>query len=149
MTQNAMSEKMIVKRSISPVAVGTTGASNGSTGKIIDRRGYKGVEFIVSFGTVTATNATYTLILKEGDVTGTMTSIADGDLIGTEAGACIGATATRTSGTSKNVTKRVGYKGLKRYVQAAKLYSTVTATTPIGVDVLLYDPEQSPTSPTQ
>lgn len=130
-----------VVRSISPVAVGTTGT--GQTGKIVDRAGYAGVEFLVAFGSITATNATFTLTVKEGDVTGTMTSIADGDLIGLEANATVGQAATRTSGVSKNVTKRLGYKGIRRYVQAL-LKSTITAATPIGVDVLLASPINAP-----
>jgi hypothetical protein len=102
-------------RSISPVAAGTTGT--GKTGTIIDRQGYAGVEFLFDYGTVTATNATITVTLLEGDVTGTMTSVADADLIGTEVLAGLAAAATRTSGVSKNVTKRLGYKGIRRYVQ--------------------------------
>jgi hypothetical protein len=55
---------------------------------------------------VTATNATITVTVLEGDVTGTMTSVADADLIGTEVLAGLAAASTRTSGVSKNVTKR-------------------------------------------
>lgn len=129
-------------RSISPVAIGTTGT--GQAGKIVDTQGYNGVEFIVSYGAVTATGAVFTLVVKEGDATGSMTSIADADLLGTEANAGLAAAATRTSGVSKNVTKRLGYIGQKRYVQAAKLSSTVTAGTPVGVDVLLTRPLNAP-----
>src|SRR5689334_9061705 len=93
-------------RSVAPIAVGTTGT--GQTGKVIDRQGYDGVEFICGYGSITATNATFTVTVKEGDVTGTMTSVADADLLGTEALAGIGATASRVSGVSKNVAKRIG-----------------------------------------
>lgn len=123
-----------VIRSISPVAVGTTGT--GQTGKIVDRAGYEAVEFAVSYGSVTATNAVFTVTAKEGDVTGTMTSIADADLLGSEANAGLAAASTRTSGTSKNVTKRFGYVGKKRYVQV-NVKSTVTAATPVAVNVIL------------
>jgi len=123
-----------VQRVISPVAVGTTGT--GQTGKIIDRKGYIGpVLFNVGFGSITATNATFTVTVKEGDVTGTLTSAADADLIGTEALAGVGATGTRTSGTSKNVTKKIGYKGAKRYVQV-NVKSTVTAAVPVAVTAI-------------
>jgi hypothetical protein len=130
-----------VVRSISPVAIGTTGT--GQTGKVVDRAGYEGVEFLVSYGSVTATNAVATLVVKEGDVTGTMTSIADADLIGTEANAGLAA-AVRASGTTKNVTKRLGYVGSKRYVQAFKLSSTISAGIPVGVDILLGFPHNAP-----
>jgi hypothetical protein len=136
-------------RSISPVAIGTTGT--GQTGKIVDRRptvsgvtvNYRRVAFEVDIGTITATNAAFTLVVKEGDVTSAMTSIADADLDGTEAGA-VPATGTRTSGSTKNVSFRLGYKGTKRYVQVAKLSSTVTATTPVAAAVLLFDPDAAP-----
>lgn len=136
-------------RSISPVAIGTTGI--GQTGKIVDRRptvgsliyNYRRVIFVIDIGTITATNAAFTLVVKEGDVTGTMTSIADGDLDGTEAGA-VPATGTRTSGTTKNVSFRLGYKGTKRYVQVFKLSCTVTAVPPVAATVLLADPDLAP-----
>ena len=123
-----------VSRAISPVAIGTTGT--GQTGKIIDRKGYIGpVLFDLAYGTITATNATHTVTVKEGDVTGTLTSVADADLIGTESAAGLAATATRTSGTSKNVHKKIGYKGAKRYVQI-NVKSTVTAGTLISANAL-------------
>lgn len=130
-------------RSISPVAIGTTGV--GQVGKIIDRQGYGGVEFILDYGTVTATTAVYTVTVKEGDVTGTMTSVADADMLGNELLAGVGATATRTSGVSKNVSKRVGYKGGKRYVNVS-VKSTTTATTPIAATAVLFNPSLAPTS---
>jgi hypothetical protein len=120
-------------RCVSPVAIGTTGT--GKTGKPVDLAGFEGAEIVLDYGAITATNAVFTPVIFEGDVTGSMTSVADADLIGTEAAAGVGATGTRTSGVSKNVTKRVGYKGAKRYVNA-KLSSTVTAGTPIAVTVL-------------
>lgn len=139
--------EILVKRSIGPVAIGTTGT--GQAGKIVDRRGFRRVEFVCAFGSITATNAAFTLIVKEGDVTSTMTSIADADLEGTEAGAVVGQAATRTSDSTKLVTKRLGYKGSKRYVQAFKLSSTITATTPVAVAVVLSEPEQAPVTPVQ
>lgn len=135
-----------VSRTVVAVAsqtVGTTGT--GRTGKVIDRAGYGGVEFLINYGSVTATNAVFTVVVKEGDVTGTMTSVADADLLGTELLASLAAAATRTSAVSKNVTKRVGYKGSKRYVQC-NISSTVTAATPIGITALLHSPAVAPTA---
>ena len=131
-----------VLRVVSPVAVGTTGT--GQTGKVIDRQGYSGVEFLVSYGTITATAATYTVTVVHGDATGTLTSVADADLVGTEALAGLGA-ATRTSGTGKNVSKRVGYRGNKRYV-SANIKSTSTAGTLVSINALLHSPDVGPTS---
>ncbi|HVL73278.1 MAG TPA: hypothetical protein VM434_15535 [Beijerinckiaceae bacterium] len=130
-----------ILRSISPVAVGTTGT--GKTGVAVDRAGYEAVEFEFSYGAITATNAVFTPTVLEGDTaTGSFTSVADADLIGTEAEAGIAAGA-RTSGVNRNVTKRVGYRGVKRYVKA-KIVSTVTAGTPVGANVLLGNPVHAP-----
>jgi hypothetical protein len=137
------------KPSVAPIAIGTTGT--GQAGKIVDRRQtvngstitYKRVIFETAFGTISATNAQYTLVVKEGDVTSAMTSIADADLEGTEA-AAVPATGTRTSGSTKNVSFLLGYKGTKRYVQVAKLSSTVTAGTVVAANVLLGEPDQAP-----
>lgn len=117
-------------RVVSPVAVGTTGT--GVTGKIVDLQGYNGCEFFIAYGTITATNATLTVTMKEGSATGTLTSVADSDMIGTEALAGIGATGTRVSGVSKNVNKRVGYIGSKRYVNCS-VKSTITAGPPVAI----------------
>ena len=141
---------VVVRRVISPVAVGTTGT--GKTGKIIDRQGFDGVQFIIDYGTVTATNATIVPTLLEGDVTGTMTSVADADMIpgsGAEASAALPAQASaRTSGVGKNVSTKIGYKGAKRYVQV-KLVPTVTAGPPIAVTALLFNPDVMPVTAQQ
>ena len=126
---------------IAPVAVGTTGT--GQTGKVIDRQGYGGVEFVIGYGTITSTAATLTVTVKEGDAAGSLTSVADADLLGTEALAGVAA-AVRTSGTSKNVTKRVGYRGSKRYVQC-NIKSTATAGTLISSTAVLHNPSVAPT----
>lgn len=131
----------LVKRVISPVAVGTTGT--GLTGTIIDRQGYGGVEFLISYGTATATAYTNTITVLEGDATGSMTSVADADLLGTEALAGMAAGA-RTSGSGKNITKSIGYKGNARYV-TVKEVPTATAAAIIGVDAILHSPEDAPT----
>lgn len=130
-------------RVITPVAVGTTGT--GQTGKVIDRQGFRGVEFICSYGAITATNAVFTVTVKEGDVTGTLTSVADGDLLGTELLAGVAATTPRASGTSMHVVKRVGYKGNKRYVNAS-IKSTITAGTIIACTAVLHSPQLLPTA---
>lgn len=126
-------------------AVRTIAAVAGAaTGKVVDRLGYQSVEFIISYGSITATDATITPVIKDGDATGTMTSVADGYLLGTEAKSAIAA-GTRTSGSTKNVAKRIGYSGIKRYVQC-NILQTVTAAAPVSVTVLLGNPRHAPTS---
>lgn len=130
------------KRVIAPSVVGTTGT--GQTGQIIDRQGYGGVEFLVNYGALTATGATVTITVLEGDVTGTLTSVADADLLGTETLVSLPAGA-RADDSTENVTKRIGYKGSKRYVTVKEVPVGTSATTNIGVMALLHSPNVGPT----
>jgi hypothetical protein len=102
---------------LAPVSLGATG-SGGKVSKIIDRAGFGGpVQFVLSYGTIGATNATVAVTVKEGDVTGSMSTASSSVLIGTTAAAGITATAARASGVSKNVNKSITYNGLKRFCQ--------------------------------
>lgn len=131
-------------RALGPVALTTVA---GLAGKVLDRQGYGGVEFIISYGTVTATNATITPVVKEGDATGTMTSVANADLVGTEALAALPAQATaRTSGVGKFVSTRVGYRGTKRYVSCGIASTTVTAATVVAIAAVMHSPAVAPTA---
>lgn len=133
-----------VQRVIAPLAIG---ANATKTGKIIDRKGYSGVEFLASYGAVTTTGTIVTLVVFEGDVTGTMTSVADADLLGTEALASLPVQATaRTSEVGKNVSKRVGYKGNKRYVRVDAVQTGTTSVGCVSVEALLFNPENAPTT---
>ena len=154
-------------RALSPAAGGTTGT--GRTSGPLDRRGYESAVFAIHYGAITATGATVTpTILEgavkarskrsivtatgatvtptilEGDTTGgSFTSVADDDLEGTESAAAIAAGTPRASGTNMNVTKRIGYKGVKRYLKI-KIVPTATAASPVGADLILGHPNQAP-----
>ena len=132
------------KRVIAPVAIG---ANATKTGAIIDRQGYSGVEFIAAYGAVTTTGTIVTLVVFDGDVTGTMTSVADANLLGTEALASLPVQATaRTSEVGKNVSKRVGYKGTKRYVRVDAISTGTTSVGCVSVAALLHSPSSAPTA---
>lgn len=133
---NDLHSNVKVVTGTAPVAIGTTGT--GQVGKIIDRLGFGGVEFIISYGTVTATGATVSATVKAGDATGAMTSVADANLLGVELDAGLAAGA-RTSGSTTNTVKKIGYRGTKRYVQLG-LRSTVSAGIPVSVSAILFNP---------
>lgn len=131
-------------RVIAPIAIG---ANATKSGKVIDRQGYGGVEFIASYGAVTTTGTIVTLVVKEGDATGALTSVADADLIGTELLASLPVQATaRTSEVGKNVSKRVGYKGSKRYVTIDAISTGTTSVGCLSVEAILFNPNVVPTS---
>lgn len=131
-------------QTITPQTAGTTGT--GRTGLVVDRSGYQGVELYASFGAITATNATLTITLLEGDVTGTMTSVADANMIPSANGeslASIVAGTPRTNGVNKQVNHKIGYIGLKRYV-SAKIVNTVSAGVVVAANFHLSNPNSMP-----
>jgi len=139
MAYRDMHNNVDIIRVICPVAIGTTGT--GQTGNVIDTRGYDSVEFDISYGAITATGAVFSVTVLEGDATGSLTSVADADLLGTEAGAGLAA-AARVDNSTENVTKRIGYRGGSRYVRV-DVSSTATAGTPVAVNAILGRPHRA------
>lgn len=130
------------KLATNPVALGTTGAIAGT---IIDRQGYGGVEFLIAYGSITTTGTVVAATVLEGDTTGAMTSVADADLLGTEALAGLAAGA-RVAGTGKELVKRVGYVGVKRYVQLNLAHTGTSSVGIVGVVALLHNAHNAPTA---
>lgn len=114
-------------------------------GGAIDRQGFGGVEFIANYGTIAATGTTVALTIMESDLptAASFTSVADADLLGTEASASIVAATPRTAGSNSAVCLRIGYKGNKRYVKG-KLKASASSTG--GLVAVLFNPEIRPTS---
>jgi hypothetical protein len=132
-------------RAIEPKAIGTTGIANGSLSPAIDLQGYSSCEFVINHGTAGATGDTTSVVIYECDTaTGSFTSVADADLLGTEAAAGLPAEATaRTSGVGKNITTKVGYVGNKRYVKI-RLYGVGHATGIVSANAILGAAASSP-----
>lgn len=139
---NDLHSSMAARRVIAPIAIG---ANATKTGKIIDRQGYGGLEFLVSYGAIATSGTIVTVVCLEGDVTGTLTSVADADLLGTEALASRAAAAL-ASGSTINVTKKLGYKGSKRYVQVRTISTGTTSVGCVSVEAILFNPMVAPTA---
>jgi len=135
---NNVASKLVVI----PVAIG---ANATKTGLVVDRQGFGGVEFHIAYGSVTTTGTVVAVVVKEGSVTGALTSVADADLLGTEALAGLAAGA-RVAGTGKEVAKRVGYRGVERYVSLNVVSTGVTSAGTVGVIAVLHDPFNAPTA---
>lgn len=152
-TERDLHSNIKVVRALTPKAVGTTGAANGSTGVPVDGQGYRGVEYVINYGSVTATNAIITPVMFECDTSsGTFTSVADVDMlpssiqspgVAPETYARLGQAATRTSGTSKNSVAKLGYIGNKRWTKI-QIYSTVTAGPIVDATAILHRPNNAP-----
>lgn len=134
-----------ILRAISPQAIGTSGIANGSLSPVLDIRGYDSAEFVVSHGTAGATGDTTSVVVYECDTTGgTFTSVADADLKGLEADAGLPAQASaRTSGTGKNIARKIGYIGRKPYLKI-RLYGTGHATGLVAANLILANANRAP-----
>ena len=96
---------------VSAVEPFNPGATGVKTGIEIDRMGFDKVEFIQQNGAISTAGFIGTPIIFAGNTSGSLASVADGDLLGTEAGAVL------SGATSDNKTGKVGYTGSLRYVR--------------------------------
>jgi hypothetical protein len=106
---NDLHSNLKVQRVISPIS---QAGNTAMVGAIIDRQGFGSLEFAITLGTITTAGTTYTALLEEGDAANLSGSnaVADADLIGTEALASF-------VDSEVNTTKKLGYRGTKRYVR--------------------------------
>lgn len=125
--------RLRVIKAISPKAIGTSGIAGGSLSDVIDTRDFDAKGFVINHGTTASSADTTSVIVYECDTSGgTFTSVADSDLLGTEAAAGLPAGA-RASGTTMNISKKIGYIGTKRYLRV-RLYGTGHATGLVSAD---------------
>ncbi len=127
-----------VKRVISPVSeAGTTAL----VGQIIDRQGYESLEYVIATGSLADADATFTVLLEEGDVANLSdaAAVADADLLGTEA------LASFIFSDDDKVFK-LGYKGAKRYTRLTVTPAANASAALISAIAVLGDPENEPTS---
>jgi hypothetical protein len=95
---------------IVPVAARTDNTAIVSA--IIDRKGYESCELVIVTGTNTDSNATFSVLVEDGDDSSLNdnAAVADAELLGTEALA--GFTVD-----DDNECRKIGYVGSKRYVR--------------------------------
>lgn len=107
-------------------------ATGTKTGIIIDRAsyGYGPVTFAHMVGAIAATGFSATPVILAGAATGSLASVADTDLIGTEAGAALSGTA------ADNKCGKVTYKGTARYVRMDLIVAGAATGFHAGVAVL-------------
>ncbi len=95
---------------ITPVAARTDNTAIVSA--IIDTSGYEGVELVLVTGANTDVNATFAVLVEDGDNSGLSdnVAVADSFLIGTGAGASF-------TFADDGECRKIGYIGSKRYVR--------------------------------
>jgi hypothetical protein len=98
-----------IKRVLSPVSVADTTAQ---VGEIVDRQGYESVTYVIATGSIADADATFTVLLEEGDAANLSdaAAVADADLLGTEVLAAF-------QFDDDNEVRKLGYVGNKRYTR--------------------------------
>lgn len=104
-----------VSRAISPVSVADTTAQ---VSQILDTANFSANELVIATGSIADADATFAVLLEEGDnsALSDAAAVADADLLGTEALAGF-------QYDDDNETRKIGYIGSKRYIRA-----TITPT---------------------
>ncbi len=127
-----------VKRVISPVSVADNTAQ---VGQIIDRQGFNALEYVIAAGSLADADATFTVLLEEGDVANLSdaAAVADADLLGTEA------LASFTFASDDKVFK-LGYKGNKRYTRLTITPAANASAALLAAVAVLGSPAIAPTA---
>lgn len=98
------------------VMVGATGGATGTiTGAVIDTAGYRSNLYVQVAGLQSASVTSVTPVILSGTVTGTLTSCAAAELVGTEA---LAAATFAGALTTPGAAGAVGYVGPSRYIRA-------------------------------
>lgn len=107
-----ISDNLDLKRAISPQAARTDNTAIVS--QIVDLQGYDGCMLAIDLGANTDTDATFTVLIEDGNAANLSDNVAvdDAYLNGTEN------LASFTAASDDNKLKKIGYTGIKRYVRA-------------------------------
>lgn len=129
--------KIHVARAISPVSVADNTAQ---VSQIIDRQGYESVTFAIATGSLADADATFAVLVEEGDAANLSdaAAVADADLLGTEA------LAGFTFGDDDE-TRKIGYIGSKRYTRLTITPAANAAAAVIAAVAILGHPQIVPT----
>lgn len=124
-------------RALSPVSVADNTAQ---VCQIIDKQGFKSLEYVIATGSIADADATFVVLLEESDDSGMSgaTAVADADLLGTEVLAAF-------QFDDDNETRKIGYIGKKRYTRMTITPSANASAALLCVVAILGDPANAPT----
>lgn len=131
-----------VKRAISPTRVTDDTAQ---VSQIIDRQGYESLTFVLGIGTLADANATFAVLVEEGDDSGLSdaAAVADADLISQTVGTAP-ETAAGFQFDDDDEVRKIGYVGNKRYVRLTVTPSGNTGNADIAAVAILGHPMIGP-----
>lgn len=138
MSNNDLMNNIHPLRCISPVSVADNTAQ---VGQIIDKQGYGSLTYLIATGSLADADATFTVLLEEGDDSGLSdaAAVADADLIGTEALAGF-------QFDDDNETRKLGYIGSKRYTRLTITPANNTSAGLLSAVAVLGNPTNAPTA---
>ena len=110
-------------------------------GTVIDRQGFDALAFVLATGTLADADAAFSVLVEHGDQAdlSDATAVPDAELLGTETLAGFGA-------ADDDETRKIGYKGTKRYVRLTITPSGNTASAPLAALAILGAPHVAPTA---
>lgn len=122
-------------------AVVTVSDTTAVVSPIVDVQGFDSLEFLIGAGTLADADATFSVLVEEGDdsALSDAAAVADADLLGTEALAAFTFAADQGA-------RRIGYNGVKRYVRCTVTPAANTGSAPIAIIPLQGHPNNAPTA---
>ncbi len=125
----------------SGAAVVTVSDNTAVVSGIIDRQGYNSLAFLIAAGTLADADATFTVLVEDGDDSGLSdaAAVADSGLIGTESLAGF-------TFADDDESRKIGYKGNQRYVRCTVTPANNTGSAPIAIIPVQGHPENAPTA---
>lgn len=125
----------------SSVAVVTVSDNTAIVSGIVDMQGFNSLEFLIAAGTLADVDATFVVLVEEGDASNLSdaASVANGDLLGTEV---LAAFTFADDGEAR----KIGYKGVKRYIRCTVTPAANTGSAPIAIIALQGNADSSPTA---
>lgn len=123
------------------IAPAVVADNTAQVGAIIDRAGFDSLTYVINTGTLADTDATFAVLLEEGNQANMSdaAAVADLDLLGTEALAGF-------TFAADGATRKLGYNGNKRYTRLTVTPSGNAANAPISAIAILGHPFSAPTS---
>lgn len=137
-----MAHNIQVKRAISPVS---TADDTPLVSQIIDRLGYESLTFIITTGSIADSNATFAVLLEDGDAANLSdaAAVADADMISQTSG-----TAPETAASFQfdddDEVRKLGYAGNKRYTRLTITPSGNASAALLGAVAVLGNPNSRP-----
>lgn len=122
-------------------AVATVTDNTAVVSGIVDMQGYDSLTFLIAAGTLADADATFAVLVEEGDDSGLSdaAAVADANLLGTEA---LAAFTFADDGEAR----KIGYIGNKRYVRCTVTPSANAGSAPLAVIPLQGHPNVAPTA---